>query len=133
MFLGLLSGDSLIDLKELVKYLQGRLDSSIRKVISSRGVKIYLNLFVGYDSEFVREFGVFRKNRILSSQLAGNTSVCIKIPKKYEYFLEHINPSTSRGTEIRVEGGREEYFKNQVEFCINKQLNSRDDCQRKDY
>ena len=130
---GGLSGDVLIDLKELVKDLQGRLDSSLRKVIASRGVKLYLSLHVGYDSEYVGVYGEFRKNRLLSSQLAGNTNVCIKIPKRYEYYLEHINASTSQGKDIVVEGCREQNFKERVELCINSCLNLRDEYSRKDY
>lgn len=48
--MGGVSGDDETDLKELVLELLARLHPpSIKKALASRGIKIYLNLYVGFD------------------------------------------------------------------------------------
>ena len=122
-----------MNVEELVLELRERLHPSIKKALSTRGVKIFLNLYVGYDAEFDRVLGKFNTNEILSSQLAGNTAVYFKIPRKYEYEIEYINPASSKSSRIYTNGNRKNDLKDKIERSINALLNRRDALTREKY
>lgn len=128
-----MKGDEKIDLKVLVDELLDRLHPSIKKALVSRGIKIYLNMYAGLDCEFERVQNKFKKNKLLSTQLVGNTNVYFKIPREYKYVMQYINPSTSKATDIAVNEERKEGFKQIIENSVNEVLRYRDKLKRGEY
>lgn len=54
------------------------LHPSIVNRIKNRGISMYLNTYIGYDTEYE---GVSQNvNKLLSVQLAGNTNIYVNIP-----------------------------------------------------
>jgi hypothetical protein len=126
-------GDALEDLNSLIHELQSRLHPSIKKALATRGVKFYLNLYAGFDCEYESTPGVFNSNELISSQLAGNTAIYVKIPKRYKYIMEYINPATSKSSNVSVEGSRKVELKEKVEDSIDSLLKRRDNTKRENY
>lgn len=80
------------DLVEDVKILKlsffKMLHPSIQERLQKTGIKVSINKFVGFDTEYESVCQQTFKNRLLSTQLAANTNMKVKIPLINESPLE---------------------------------------------
>lgn len=76
-----ISNDLFYDADSLTKDVFRRLHPEIQSKLANKGVKVFLNTFVGYDSEYETISSAHNQNEMLSAQLAVNTNMYIRIPQ----------------------------------------------------
>lgn len=72
--------DLTADVKNLRRGIVTMLHPSIANKLRNRGLSIFLNTFTGYDSEYELKSSLKMTNKLLSIQLATNTSLYLKVP-----------------------------------------------------
>jgi len=53
----------------------------IKERLENKGIKVYVNGFIGFDTEYETESTRKLKNKLLSVQLASTTNLIIEVPK----------------------------------------------------
>ena len=72
--------DLIHDIKFVRHEIKRLLNPYVREKITSRGIRLYLNTYVGYDSEYELNSSLKQLNNLISVQLAGTTDLIVKIP-----------------------------------------------------
>jgi len=85
--------DELTDMNSLSKELFSKLDPSIRSSLQRKGVTITENIYTGFDTEYVHVANS-KVNNLLSTQLAVNNDLVIKLPLNKDYTFSSINAQT---------------------------------------
>lgn len=83
-----ISNDLFYDADSLTKDVFRRLHPEIQSKLANKGIKVFLNTFVGYDSEYETISSAHNQNEMLSAQLAVNTNMYIRIPQAEYRSLE---------------------------------------------
>lgn len=98
------------DIKVFSGLLSKHLDSVIKSLLMKRGIGISRNIYTGYDSEYKPLDGEVI-NKLLTVQLAINSQMVVKIPRKSEFVLSSLNAETGeiyrRSLEVTEKVGEE--------------------------
>jgi len=123
--------DRKIDLNNLKKGLMRMIHPEYMAVLKKRGIKVYLNSLVGFDSEYQLLSSLTQQNELISVQLSGSTHMQVKIPKKSS---TDVTWNSLKLLPIDIRLSKSEYKMLQVmDTAINKLLNSINDIYYKEH
>ena len=100
----------------MINKLHEKLDSSIRKSLSKRGVNVLQNIYTGFDTEYYAKTEKF--NELLSVQLAVNIRTYLKIPQLKSFELSTVDVLKNKTCLKRIQGLNHELFNSCIEQSI---------------
>ena len=90
--------EKLSELENLRDSLFSSLDPFLRVQIQKRGITIYTNTYTSFDTEYTLRDSTRFLNKLVSTQLAVQSRVIIKLPMYRRYDISYIHPLTSEVT-----------------------------------
>lgn len=90
-----IESDEIVDMKILLCKLERMLDPTIARRLRKVGITITQNVYVGYDTEYELSDVKKNKNELLSTQIAGNSRIIVKLPHEVPFKVEYLHPLTS--------------------------------------
>lgn len=111
--------DVLSDLKVKESELYLMLDPSIRHHIQKRGISVKENIYIGFDTEFIKKD--LELNELISTQLAVTTRTSIQIPRVTKYQISKIDEDTNELIKEKKNSSIFNYKKieTSIQMCIN--------------
>jgi hypothetical protein len=88
------------DLIDMSTKVFGKIDPSIRVKMRKKGVSIIQNAYTGFDTEYKNID--FKRNELISVQLAVNTKTLLKLPLHTEYTLSSLETLTGKEHKLKV-------------------------------
>lgn len=82
------------DLKAFYKRCYVALDPVVKMVMQNRGVSVFKNIYVGYDTEYTVDDYRKHLNKIVSYQLALNHKVFLRVPQPFDFVLGEKDPKS---------------------------------------